>query len=101
MRHWQSYIRMIICKDLVLGYDKPITPKFNLTIDDNKWIGIIGKNGAGKSTFMKTILGNLAPNSGELQILGNTPGKLNHLISYIPQEREINLSDNMLSLIHI
>ncbi len=98
MRHWQSYIRMIICKDLVLGYDKPITPKFNLTIDDNKWIGIIGKNGAGKSTFMKTILGNLAPNSGELQILGNTPGKLNHLISYIPQEREINLSDNMSGL---
>ena len=40
-------------------------------IDDNQWIGIIGKNGAGKSTFMKTILGNLAPNSGELQILGN------------------------------
>ena len=51
---------MIICKDLILGYDKPITPKFNLTIDDNQWIGIIGKKMGCKSTFMKTILGELS-----------------------------------------
>ena len=86
---------MIVCKNLVLGYDKPITPSFNLTIADNQWIGIIGKNGIGKSTFLKTILGIRAIYSGALSIFGKEPGKNNHLISYIPQEREINLSERM------
>jgi ABC-type Mn2+/Zn2+ transport system ATPase subunit len=86
---------MIECKNLVLGYDKAITPEFNLTIDENQWIGIIGKNGAGKSTFLKSILGNLAVKSGKLSIFGAPVGKHNQAISYIPQEREINLADNM------
>ncbi|MEN9946267.1 MAG: hypothetical protein RLZZ293_653 [Pseudomonadota bacterium] len=86
---------MIVCNDLVLGYNTPITPKFNLTIEDNQWIGIIGKNGVGKSTFLKTILGNLTPVSGSLTILNQVPGASNRQISYIPQEREINLSDYM------
>lgn len=86
---------MIECKKLVLGYEKAITPAFDLMIDDNKWIGIIGKNGAGKSTFLKSILGNLPIKSGALSILGGVAGKNNQFISYIPQEREINLADNM------
>lgn len=86
---------MIECRNLVLGYDKPITPEFNLLIDDNQWIGIIGKNGAGKSTFLKTMLGNLAVKSGSIKILGQLPGKINQEISYIPQEREINVADRM------
>lgn len=86
---------MINCDNLVLGYDAAITPKFNLAINDNQWIGIIGKNGAGKSTFLKTMLGNLAVISGSIKILGQAPGKINQLISYIPQEREINLADRM------
>lgn len=86
---------MIECKNLVLGYDKPVTKQFNLMIQDNQWIGIIGKNGAGKSTFLKSILGNLATKGGELSIFGKLPGANNTSISYIPQEREINLADKM------
>lgn len=86
---------MILCKNLVLGYDKAITPAFNLTIEDNLWIGIIGKNGAGKSTFLKSILGMLPVKNGQLSILGCNPGNNNQSISYIPQEREINMSDRM------
>ena len=59
---------MINCNNLILGYDKAITPAFNLAINDNQWIGIIGKNGAGKSTFLKTMLGNLAVISGSIKI---------------------------------
>lgn len=89
---------MIECKDLVLGYNEPITNPFNLFIEDNKWLGIIGENGIGKSTFLKTLLGNLAPLSGTVKLLGELPGKMNQSISYIPQEREINLSDAMSGL---
>lgn len=86
---------MIECRDLVLGYDKAVTKPFNLTIKDNQWIGIIGKNGAGKSTFLKSILGNLSLKAGQLQVFGKLPGNNNTRISYIPQEREINLADKM------
>lgn len=86
---------MIECVNLILGYDKPITPQFNLMINDNQWIGVIGKNGAGKSTFFKTMLGNLAVKGGSIKILGQEPGKINQAISYIPQEREINVAERM------
>ena len=86
---------MINCNNLILGYDKAITPAFNLAINDNQWIEKKEKNGAGKSTFLKTMLGNLAVISGSIKILGQAPGKINQLISYIPQEREINLADRM------
>jgi zinc/manganese transport system ATP-binding protein len=86
---------MIECQDLVLGYAAALSPSINLEIKDNQWIGVIGQNGVGKSTFLKTILGMVAPYSGELKILGQVPGRFNGKISYIPQEREINLTQRM------
>lgn len=89
---------MIECKQVVLGYHLPLTEPFNLAVADNQWLGIIGENGSGKSTFLKTILGILKPLAGEIKVLGDKPGALNKLISYIPQEREINLTDRMSGL---
>lgn len=87
---------MITCTNLELGYNNiSIMPAFNLKINKNQWIGIIGKNGTGKSTFLKTILGLIPAISGELTIFNKIPRKCNKLISYIPQEREINLATNM------
>jgi zinc/manganese transport system ATP-binding protein len=86
---------MIECKDLVLGHNgKSISKPFNLTLSNNKWFGIIGENGCGKSTFMKTILGNIKPVSGRLTVLGRAPGNCNDNIAYIPQEREINTGEH-------
>jgi ABC-type Mn2+/Zn2+ transport system ATPase subunit len=86
---------MIECKNLVVGYTTPLTKAFSLNIPDNKWFGIIGENGIGKSTFMKTILGDIKPISGCISVFGQNAGNTNNIISYIPQEREINLSDLM------
>jgi len=84
---------MITCNALVLGYQTPITNPFDLEIAQNKWFGIIGENGSGKSTFLKTILGNIPPISGSITISGYAPGKTNDIIAYIPQEREINTNE--------
>lgn len=89
---------VISCNNLVLGYVDAITNPFNFQIPDNKWYGIIGENGIGKSTFLKTILGEIKPISGELNVLGHKCATYNAEISYIPQMREINLSDNMSGL---
>ncbi|HLX55365.1 MAG TPA: ATP-binding cassette domain-containing protein [Aquella sp.] len=84
---------MIECKNLVLGYNKAISEPFSLNLPNNQWFGIIGENGCGKSTFMKTILGNIKPISGSIRVLDKAPGNSNDSIAYIPQEREINTSE--------
>ena len=58
--------KVLILKDLSVGYDKELC---NITLDVMKGskIGVIGKNGTGKSTLLKTINGMLSPLSGEIQ----------------------------------
>lgn len=46
---------MITLTDLVVGYDKPLMKPLNLTFDDGKIYGVLGKSGCGKSTLLKTI----------------------------------------------
>jgi ATP-binding cassette subfamily F protein uup len=46
--------------------DHPLLDKADLTIHKGERIGILGQNGAGKSTFMKLLNGQILPDSGEL-----------------------------------
>lgn len=46
--------------------DQPLLDQVNLTIHRGERIGILGQNGAGKSTFMKVLMGQIVPDSGEL-----------------------------------
>lgn len=55
---------VIDCKDLVIGYDSPLTKPMSFAIERNKKIAIKGVNGLGKSTLLKTIIGKLKPYSG-------------------------------------
>ena len=52
-------------------------------------IGLVGANGAGKSTFLKILLGLLAPTSGQAQVLGLDPvAKSEHVrarVGYMPE----------------
>ncbi|MCR5786588.1 MAG: ATP-binding cassette domain-containing protein [Acholeplasmatales bacterium] len=45
-------------------YGKAILPPLNLLIEKEKKVAILGHNGVGKTTILKTIMGNLAPISG-------------------------------------
>lgn len=51
----------------------------NLKVESNKFLGIIGPNGGGKTTLLKTILGLVKPSSGQISI------KRNYSIGYVPQ----------------
>ncbi len=55
--------------DVTLGYeaDKPVLRKLDQRIDPDDRIGLLGKNGEGKSTFAKAIMGSLAPQSGHIR----------------------------------
>ncbi|MBP5607311.1 MAG: ABC transporter ATP-binding protein [Lachnospiraceae bacterium] len=47
----------------------------SLSIPEGTVTGLIGKNGAGKSTTIKSILGLVRPDSGSVKVLGDKPGK--------------------------
>ncbi|WP_214480548.1 ABC-F family ATP-binding cassette domain-containing protein [Bacillus sp. SM2101] len=51
-------------KDLEIGYTNPLLPKLTMTIERGEKIAIVGCNGVGKSTLLKTILGTINPLSG-------------------------------------
>lgn len=59
---------VIDAKDLVLGYDEPLTRPLNFQIERNKKIAVKGVNGLGKSTLLKTMLGIIAPVSGTVSV---------------------------------
>ncbi|KWX77638.1 heme ABC transporter ATP-binding protein [Paenibacillus riograndensis] len=51
--------------DFEIGYDRPLLPKLNMTIERGEKIAIVGCNGIGKSTLLKTILGVIPAYSGK------------------------------------
>ncbi len=57
---------VIEAKDLVLGYNEPLTRPVNLIVERNKKIAVKGTNGIGKSTLMKTLLGIIPPYAGSV-----------------------------------
>lgn len=58
---------VISAKNLVIGYDSPLTKKLDLEIERNKKIAIKGVNGLGKSTLLKTLLKMIPPLEGEIE----------------------------------
>jgi len=50
---------------MVIGYNKPLLPKMDMLIERGEKIAIVGCNGVGKSTLLKTILGVIAPLEGQ------------------------------------
>lgn len=61
-------------KDLSFGYnpDTPLFQNISFTLAKGETLGIIGKNGKGKSTLLNTIAGELKPNSGEINFNAST-----------------------------
>ena len=60
----QSVKEALVVKDLVVGYDEPLA-KVNLELTRGEKLGVIGSNGTGKSTFLKTLVGKLDKLSGQ------------------------------------
>ncbi|MGD9159555.1 MAG: ABC transporter ATP-binding protein [Desulfobacteraceae bacterium] len=61
----------------------------NLTIYDGDFIGIIGPNGGGKTTLLRTILGLVKPSNGEIRVFGTSPERARKQIGYVPQMMEV------------
>lgn len=76
--------------DLVGGYSQiPVLKKVNLDVQPGELVGLIGLNGAGKSTTLNHIIGLLQPFSGQIKINGLTlqdhPSEYKKQIAYVPE----------------
>ena len=63
---------MIQLENVTKRYDNTIVvDRLNLQIDSGEIVGIIGHNGAGKSTTLKMLAGLVEPTSGHVQVMGH------------------------------
>lgn len=58
---------VVEAKDLIIGYDEPLTRPVSFQMERNQKIAICGVNGLGKSTLLKTILGQIKPLTGTIE----------------------------------
>lgn len=73
--------------NLSVGYDEPVAENINIDLRKGDIVAIVGPNGVGKSTLLKTIIGQLEPLEGEI----HEGTKVD--IGYYDQEQQ-NLSQN-------
>ena len=85
---------LVECKNVNKYFgDKHILKDVNLKIEKGKIIGLLGKNGTGKSTLIKLINDLLTPTSGCILVNGNSVGiESKKIISYLPERTYLDKS---------
>ena len=67
---------------------------FSLSVPRGAVMGMVGANGAGKTTWMMTVAGFLRPDAGEIDLLGNGPfdaTRHSGRVAILPQDSELPL----------
>ncbi|WP_078548928.1 ABC transporter ATP-binding protein [Litchfieldia alkalitelluris] len=66
-------MRLLEIEQITGGYTRnPVLNDVSFTVNKNEIVGLIGLNGAGKSTTIKHIIGLMEPRSGQIKINGKT-----------------------------
>ena len=80
---------MLTLKNVSAGYNGfDVISNINLNISEGENLCILGPNGCGKTTLIKSILGMVIPNKGTITVLGENIKKgsdYRHKIDYLPQ----------------
>ena len=88
--------KIIELRDVSKAFDgRPIVSHFSYNLLRNDRIGIVGRNGAGKSTLLHLMAGELAPDSGTVEV-GATV-KIGH---FSQEGRELDLNQRVYDFIH-
>lgn len=86
---------LLTLRGVAVGYHRrPILPPVDLTIRRGTFLGIVGPNGSGKTTIVRTMLGLHAPVRGKVEHAAGRPPRF----GYVPQRSEAERSFPMTSL---
>lgn len=77
-------------KDLVIGYDEPLSSPLNISMERGYCVVLTGANGIGKTTLLKSILGLIKPLKGSVELGDNLE------IGYFEQEMSQNIETTCL-----
>ncbi|AUS98247.1 hypothetical protein CDQ84_09535 [Clostridium thermosuccinogenes] len=94
-------MKAVECSALTKKFAKTTAlDSLTFSLDENKIIGLIGRNGAGKTTFLKTCAGYIKPTSGEIKVFGekvfdnmNAISKLIYIYDDIKYNDSLRLGD--------
>ena len=95
-------MELLECKNLSKSFNnKKILKDINLIIPRGKIVGLLGKNGQGKTTLIKLINDLLTPTSGEILIEGKHPGvESKKIISYLPERTYLDKEMKIIEVFH-
>ena len=85
---------LISVQDVSIGFGGPrLLEEINLQIESGEWVGLLGRNGMGKSTLLKLISGEILPHSGTIA------RQQDIRVAYLPQEVPQGLSGTVRGIV--
>ncbi len=85
---------LISLQDVSLGFGGPrLLEEVNLQIEQGEWVGLLGRNGMGKSTLLKLVNGDIFPQSGVVA------RQQNLRVAYLPQEVPAGVTGRVLEIV--
>jgi branched-chain amino acid transport system ATP-binding protein len=89
-------VTLLSLSDVTVGYEAtPVLREVDLSVERGEIVGVMGKNGVGKTTLMKTLIGLLEPWEGQVVYDGadvtaqSADERAREGIGYIPQGRDV------------
>ncbi len=85
---------LISLQDVTLGFGGPrLFEEINLQIEQGEWVGLLGRNGMGKSTLLKLVNGDIFPQSGAVSRQQNLG------VAYLPQEVPADVTGKVFDIV--
>jgi zinc transport system ATP-binding protein len=63
----------------------PVIESADLTVRAGEFVSVVGPNGGGKTTLLRLVLGQVAPDAGRVRVFGRAPRAARRRIGYVPQ----------------
>ncbi|GAB3495013.1 metal ABC transporter ATP-binding protein [Amycolatopsis cihanbeyliensis] len=62
----------------------------DLVVEPGEFVAVLGPNGSGKTSLLRVLLGLQPLTEGSVRLAGRPPGRANHRVGYIPQQRVLD-----------